>query len=265
MSNTPIQFTNGATYERFMGRWSQLAGDEFLAWLAPTPGLRWLDVGCGNGAFTELLAAACAPSAIVGVDPSEAQLAFARTRSALNKVHFHVGDAVALPCPNDEFDVAVMPLVIFFLTNPALGVAEMARVVRRGGLIAAYAWDMCGGGFPYEPLHHELRRMGMTVPETPSPDASRIDRLQSYWTSAGLIHVETRAITVERTFADAEDYWTTVAGSPAVGQMITRMSAPDLAQLKTRMQASLPAAANGQVRLSARAHAVKGRRPVTAD
>jgi ubiquinone/menaquinone biosynthesis C-methylase UbiE len=83
MSAGEIQFRDGAAYERYMGQWSRLAGDTFLDWLRPGPGLRWLDVGCGNGAFTETLAERCAPAALHGVDPSEDQLAFARTRPPL--------------------------------------------------------------------------------------------------------------------------------------------------------------------------------------
>ena len=73
-----IQFDDGAAYERYMGRWSQLAGDAFLDWLAAPTGGRWLDVGCGNGAFTEMIAGRCAPLSVEGIDPSEAQLAYAR-------------------------------------------------------------------------------------------------------------------------------------------------------------------------------------------
>jgi hypothetical protein len=45
MADQPIRFDDGAAYERFMGKWSRLAGETFLDWLAPQPGLRWLDVG----------------------------------------------------------------------------------------------------------------------------------------------------------------------------------------------------------------------------
>ena len=78
MNDTTIRFDDGAAYERYMGVWSRYAGAEFLDWLAPKPGLRWIDVGCGNGAFTEMIVERCAPSAIQGIDPSEAQLAYAR-------------------------------------------------------------------------------------------------------------------------------------------------------------------------------------------
>ena len=78
MNSGPSFFTDGDAYERFMGRWSRTAGETFLDWLALPPGLRWLDVGCGTGAFTELLIARCAPAMVDGIDPSEDQIAYAR-------------------------------------------------------------------------------------------------------------------------------------------------------------------------------------------
>ena len=133
MAAPAISFEDGAVYEQGMGRWSALAGEIFLDWLAPPAGLRWLDVGCGSGAFTELLVQRCAPSETHGVDPSEAQLVFARSRPGARSVTFQSGDAMALPFPDDRFDSAVMALVIFFVPEPAKGVAEMLRVVRPGG------------------------------------------------------------------------------------------------------------------------------------
>ena len=80
MNTTPtIQFTDGAAYERYMGIWSRMVGAQFLHWLSAVDGMRWLDVGCGNGAFTEMLAQHGAPSTLAGIDPSAEQLAFART------------------------------------------------------------------------------------------------------------------------------------------------------------------------------------------
>ena len=152
-----IRFEDGTAYERYMGKWSQLAGEKFLDWLAPKSGMHWLDVGCGNGAFTEMLVERCAPASVYGIDPSEKQLAYAHTRPAANLAQFRQGDAMALPFPDDTFNAAVMSLVIFFVPDPATGVAEMARVVRPGGTVTAYAWDMPGGGFPYEALQSEMR------------------------------------------------------------------------------------------------------------
>ena len=256
-----IRFADGAAYERYMGRWSQLAGDTFLDWLAPQSGWRWLDVGCGNGAFTEMLVERCAPLSVEGIDPSEEQLAFARTRPAARVAQFRQGDALALPFPDDAFDAAVMPLVIFFVPDPAKGVAEMARVVSPGGIVTAYAWDMVGGGFPYEALHEEMRGLGVAVPVPPSPDASRKDAMRDLWTGAGLARVETREINVQRTFADFDDYWKTILGGPSVGPQLAAMSSHDLARLRARMRALLRPDAAGRITYSARANAVQGRVP----
>src|SRR5579862_9069567 len=114
MHTNQIRFNDGAAYEQYMGKWSQLAGKTFLDWLAPKTGWRWLDVGCGNGAFTEMLVERCAPASVHGIDPSEGQLAYARSRPASRVAQYHLGDAMALPFPDAAFDAAVMPLVIFF-------------------------------------------------------------------------------------------------------------------------------------------------------
>ena len=261
MAIDQIRFDNGAAYERYMGKWSQLAGQVFLDWLAPKPDLRWLDVGCGNGAFTEMLIERCAPVSVQGIDPSEEQLAYARTRPASRIAQFRRGDAMALPFPADTFDVAVMPLVIFFVPDPAIGVAEMARVVCPGGTVTAYAWDMPGGGFPYEALQAEMRELGLAVPAPPNPDASKIDALQDLWTGAGLEGVETRVITVQRTFADFDDYWTTILGGPSVGPTLAVMESEEAAILKARMRARLSSDAAGRLTYSAWANAVAGRVP----
>lgn len=256
-----ISFNDGEAYERYMGKWSRLAGEMFLNWLAPKSGLRWLDVGCGNGAFTELLVEQCAPDSVDGIDPSEGQLTYARKRSKSRVAQFHQGDAMALPFNNDRFDVAVMPLVIFFVPEPAKGVAEMARVVCPGGTVTAYGWDMLGGGFPYETLLNAMRGLELPVPEPPNPGAASIGTLRDLWTDARLDAVETREIIVQRTFADFDDYWTTVLGAPSVGAILAALASEELAPLKKILRARLPADAAGRITCSARANAVKGRVP----
>lgn len=256
-----IRFDDGATYERYMGVWSQLVGVEFLRWLAPVPGQRWLDVGCGNGAFTELVSRQCAPRALHGIDPSAAQLAFARTRPALRDADLREGDAMALPYPDHSVDVAVMPLVIFFVPDPAAGVSEMARVVAPGGLVAAYAWDMYGGGLPYHVLQRELRELGVVVPSPPSPESSRSETMHDLWREAGLIDVEMCALTVTRRFASFDEYWGIVAGWATFGRMLDTMAPETIARLQDRLRECLPADADGSITYAARANAVKGRVP----
>ena len=242
-----------------MGKWSQLVGEAFLQWLAPKPGLRWLDVGCGNGAFTELLIERCAPASAHGVDPAEGQIAFARSRPTTHMAQFGIGDAMALPFPDNSFDVAVMPLVLFFVPDPPRGVAEMARVVSPGGLVTAYSWDMIGGGFPYQALQAEMREMNAVVRVAPNPDASRMKVVRELWLGAGLESVETREITVQRTYESFEDYWTTVLRGPSVRSGLAAMTPEDLAKLKYRMRVRLPEDERGRIVCSARANAIKGR------
>jgi len=253
-----IRFDDGAAYERYMGVWSRLAGEQFLDWLAPRRGLRWLDVGCGNGAFTEMIAERCAPSAIAGVDPAEGQLVFARSRARLGSADFRKADAMALPFADGSFDVAVMPLVIFFVPDPAKGVAEMRRVVGSGGLVTAYAWDMPGGGFPYYTLQAEMRELGFPAPKTASPEASSTGALRELWTGEGLAGVEVRQIVVERTFADFDDYWTTILGGPSIRAGLTAAGPAGTAELEKRMRRLLPTDASGRITYTATANAVKG-------
>src|SRR3954464_14240280 len=119
MSEPAQMFSDGKAYERLMGRWSQVVGTQFLDWLDVPQGQRWLDAGCGNGAFTEVLIQRCAPASVMGVDPSEGQIAYARARPGTTTAQFRVGDAQALPFGDREFDAATMALVIAFLSDPA--------------------------------------------------------------------------------------------------------------------------------------------------
>ena len=258
MTTHEISFNDGAAYERMMGVWSRLAGEVFLDWLAPASGLRWVDVGCGNGAFTELLFDRCAPSAVEGVDPSEGQLDFARKRLAGRLARFHRGDALQLPLSDGDFDAAVMALVIFFVPDPAKGVAEMVRVVKPGGLVAAYAWDMLGGGFTQEPIQAEMRAIGLKPTLPPRAEASRIEALRALWANAGLEDVETLEISVSRAFVNFEEYWSTSL-SGTTGKLVAALPPAEAEELKSRVRGRLPADADGRVICEARANAVQGR------
>jgi ubiquinone/menaquinone biosynthesis C-methylase UbiE len=261
MADQPIRFDDGAAYERMMGVWSRLAGEIFLDWLAPRPGLKWIDVGCGNGAFTDLVIARNAPAEIKGVDPSDGQLAYARTRRGTEMAEFHRGDAMALPFPDRSFDIAIMALVIFFVPDPAKGVAEMVRVVAPGGTVAAYAWDIMGGGFTLEPILIELRAMGFKPARPPSFEASTIEALQKLWSDSGLVELETRRIDVRRSFVNFDDFWDAVAAAPTLGELFAKMPADDLAGLKARVRGHLDEDSTGRISYGAWANAIKGRLP----
>jgi ubiquinone/menaquinone biosynthesis C-methylase UbiE len=258
MVEQKIRFDDGAAYEQVMGIWSRLAGEIFLDWLAPPSGLRWIDIGCGNGAFTELLVERCAPVEVQGIDPSEGQLAFARTRPASRVAEFRQGDAMALPFPAGRFDAAVMALVLVFVPDPAKGIEEIVRVVSPGGTVATYMWDMLDGGFPLDPILVEMRVMGLTPPRPPRMDASRMEMLRDLWTRAGLRSVETREITVHRTFADFDEFWAVKVKAPSLGPVVAAMGTREIETLKSRVRVRLPADDKGRIAYGSRAHAIKG-------
>ena len=261
MSQT-IRFEDGAAYERGMGAWSQLVGAEFLDWLAPEPGQRWIDVGCGNGAFTELVVQRCAPAAIDGIDPSSGQLDFARRRPGAAAARFHQGEAVPLPFPTDSVDLAVMALVIFFLPDPAAGLAEMTRVVRPGGLVAAYAWDIPAGSFPLEPVQAELRAIGQSPLLPPNAAIARPDALAAAFAAAGLTELRQLTIGVTRHFGDFDHYWTATLGTGSMSKALEALTNTELDTLKGRVQAHLTTADDGSVSYSAAANAIVGRVPL---
>ncbi|PJK10224.1 SAM-dependent methyltransferase [Lysobacteraceae bacterium NML120232] len=259
--STEIRFDDGAAYAQYMGAWSQIIGGQFLHWLNLPTQLDWLDVGCGNGAFTEQIHAQMQPRQLAGIDPAPAQLDYARSRPALARAILLEGDAMALPFADDSFDVAVMPLVIFFVPEPARGVAEMVRVVRQGGLVCAYAWDMYGGGFPYTLLAEALREVGQPAPAPPSVSASRPEVLHALWQTAGLTDIALRRFDARRSFASFDDWWHIATLRSSTRERLARLDAATRRTLQARMRERLVefTDAHGQLHLPAHAHAIRGR------
>ena len=241
-----------------MGVYSRLVGAVFLDWVAAAPGLRWADIGCGTGAFTELLMQRTDPAEVQAIDPSESQLAFARRRAGVAGVVFHQGDAMALPFETAHFDAAVMALVLFFVPEPARGIAEMMRVVRPGGLVAAYVWDVHGGGLAVEPVRVALREAGIEPADPPSAAVSAMPALQAAFTGAGLAQVETRRITVERRFPDFEAYWAAALMVGSLGERVAGLPSGALDGVRARTRAQLRIDAEGAVLASGTANAIKG-------
>ncbi|MBS0320285.1 MAG: class I SAM-dependent methyltransferase [Proteobacteria bacterium] len=261
MAESTIRFEDGAVYEEMMGRWSRPVGDQFLDWLAPDLGLAWVDVGCGNGAFTRRIVANCAPARVDAIDPSPAQIQHAQVHAAAPGVAYRQGDAMALPFADGTYDVATMALVLFFVPQPARGVAEMVRVVRPGGTVAAYMWDMYNGGFPWEPLVAELRALGHMPPRPPSVEASRPEVMAALWADAGLDDIEVRGIEVTRTFESFDAWWKIALTSPSTAAVIQQFDANTLAELRSRVRDRLPTDVAGRVTPRARANAIKGQLP----
>jgi ubiquinone/menaquinone biosynthesis C-methylase UbiE len=251
-------FGDGKAYERLMGRWSRLVGEKFLDWLDAPKNLNWLDAGCGNGAFTAVLMARCAPASVVAVDPSEGQLAYARGRPGAKGADFRIADAQALPFPDNAFDAATMALVIVFIPDPLKAARELARVVRSGGVVATYMWDF-PDGFPPAPLARAMKDLGLTPPQRPNVEASKRDAMRGIWNDAGLTALETEVIRIRVNFSSFDDFWesNTAPVGPS-GKALSELTPSVREQLRARLRERLPIAADGTIAYEAFANAVKG-------
>ncbi len=257
-------WASGAAYEPYVGRWSRRVAREFVHWLALAPRLDWLDVGSGTGALSHAVLEQADPSRLRGVDPSEAFVAYARGHVDDARAAFALGDARRLPHEAAEFDVAVSGLVVNFVPEPAQAVAEMARVVRAGGTVAAYVWDYAGkmqlmrhfwnAACALDPSARDLdegRRFPLCAPQP----------LHALFAGAGLRDVAVRAIDVDTDFRDFDDYWSPFLGGQGPAPTYAR-ALPDAARdaLRERLRAALPTAVDGSIPLVARAWAVRGTR-----
>ena len=197
-------FTDSAAYELGMGRCSRVAGKKFLDWLSMPDGLQWIDVGCGTGSFTELVLDRNAPSAISAIDPSEEQIEFAKSRPFASRVEFRHGDAVSLPFGDDEFDVAVMALVIQYIPDPTKAMSEIGRVIRPSGTVAAYVWPG-NEEHPMRPLTDAVKLMGVSQPRRPGTQIRTIEGLTEFFDASGLEDIDSRSIEIRLIFEDFED------------------------------------------------------------
>ena len=260
--NRTAAWNSGDTYEPYVGRWSRLVAREFLGWLAVAPGGRWLDVGCGTGALAETILALAAPSEAVGIDPSPAYVAFARSRANDARVRFEVGDAQALQAASATFDAVVSGLVLNFVPEPDRAVSEMVRVARPGGTVAAYVWDYAEG---MQMMRHFWDAAGELDPKSRELDEGRRfplcepEPLTGLFQTSGLGKVEVRAIDVPTVFRDFDDYWSPFLGgqAPAPGYAMS-LSQERRAALRERVRAGLPTNSEGEHHLIARAWAVRG-------
>jgi ubiquinone/menaquinone biosynthesis C-methylase UbiE len=260
MENRPT-FNDGSAYERFMGRWSRTAGETFLDWIGPSKGARWLDVGCGGGAFTELVLARCSPAAICAVDPAAAQIDFARAQPVAKKAEFRVADAQNLPFPDGSFDIVTSALVLNFIPDRPKALSEMRRVARGGGLVAGYVWDFAGERSVTSPIRRAMERIGMQPPLSAGAADSTLERLDALFQQAGFANIATRPIDIRVTYPDFDDFWR--AQTPSFNpltQAIAAMSEADRTELVNAVKQAV-GSADGSIAYSARANAIKAQAP----
>jgi len=254
----------GAGYEPYVGRWSRLVAQEFLGWLAPDPGDRWLDVGCGTGALSQAILQSAHPAAVDGFDQAAGFLALAREQVSDPRARFELGDARALPVVDASYDAAVSGLVLNFVPQPQQMLAEMARAVRAGGIVAVYIWDYAG---KMQLMRHFWNAAAALDPGARDLDEGRRfpicqpDALADLFRAAGLAAVEVRAIDIDTHFRDFDDFWNPFLGGqgPAPSYAMS-LGEEQRAALRERLRGSLPTALDGSIPLVARAWAARGRR-----
>ena len=249
----------GDSYERFMGRWSRRLAPRFLAWLGAPAGRRWLDVGSGTGALCSTVLEHCAPSSVIGVEPSEGFLAKAKQQVA--GVTFHQGSATAIPLRDRAVDVTVSGLVLNFVPDARAALAEMMRVTDTSGTIGIYVWDYSGGMQIIRYFWDAAAEVnpGQGLDESQRFPLCRQAALTELFGVAGLGDVEVSTVEIPTPFSSFDDYWLPFLGgqgpAPAYAMSLDEATR---ARLRDRLRARLPIRADGSIELTARAWAARG-------
>lgn len=250
-------------YGQFMGRFSEPLAERFAEWLDLGPGQRVLDVGCGPGALTAVLAgrtdqaSARSGHGVSAIDPSASFVAAVRER--LPGADARQGTAETLPWPDATFDRAVSQLVVHLMADPAAGIAEMARVTRPGGLVAAAVWDFAGGAAPASPLWRAAREVNPDAPRDGDQPGARDGHLAELLRATdGLAEVEPAALTMSLEFGSFEEWWrpfTFGVGPP--GAYLASLIPEDQAKLRDACARQFP---DGPFTMPVRAWAARARR-----
>lgn len=261
MAEVKITFDAAEDYERFMGRWSRAIGEESLTWFAAPKGASWLDVGCGTGAFSELILKRCAPSAIAGVDPSPEQVDY--VRKLLPGHTFEVSDAATMPFGDNSFDVVASALVIHFIPDRAKAFVEMKRVLKSGGLVGGYTWKRTESSdfAAYAPVLVAAEKVGGVALRSATVPEGSVEGMKASLSAAGFIEADAVEIEVSQTYGSFDEYWAaqTLPFSPS-GKTVAKLDDAQRAKARDLLRQTLEAA-DGTVTYSATAIAGKARKP----
>jgi SAM-dependent methyltransferase len=190
-----------------MESWSRATGERFLAWLDAFRGARWLDVGCGTGAFSELILRHATPASLTGIDPSPEQINYVRNQ--IPGATFQVADSMSLPFNDHEFDVVASALVFHFIPDRAKAFAEMRRVLRSGGIVGGYTWKRTASAdfAPYAPIMAGVKSIGAETLTSPLVPEGAADGMRSSLAAAGFADIGVTEFEITRTFQNFDEYW----------------------------------------------------------
>jgi SAM-dependent methyltransferase len=181
------------------------------------------------------------PDTVAAVDPSEQFIAAAGARHP--GVDVRRASAEDLPYPDGEFDVTVAQLVVHFMTDPVAGLAEMARVTRTDGVVAACVWDYAGERSPISTLWHAARELDVGAQGESHLAGARPGHLTELFRTAGLKDVEEVALSASVDHASFDEWWEpfTFGVGPA-GTYVRRLDDAHLSALRERCRLLLPEA-----------------------
>jgi SAM-dependent methyltransferase len=256
-------WANGASYEDYIGRWSNLVARQFLNWLDIASGAHWLDVGCGTGILSRAILDSASPKMVVGIDSSEEYIEFASKQIQDPCVSFRLGDAQLLPVESASYDAAVSGLVLNFVAQPNQMLNEMARAVCVGGTVAAYVWDYTD---QIQLIRYfwnaavELDKTVLALDEGQRFSLCQPEPLrQLFQSSTRLEDIEVRAIDVPTIFTNFDDYWSPFLGGQGPAPSYTMsLSEERRIALREHIRLTLPVAPDGSTHLIARAWAIRG-------
>ncbi len=266
-SSSTFLSTDGAGYDRQMGRWSRRLAPLLIDFAAVTDASRVLDVGCGTGSLTFAVADSLRDGTVTGVDLSSAYIAYAARQRQDARIRFEIGDATALRFEDQSFDYALSSLVLQFIPGADRAVREMRRVTRSGGTVAAATWDASGGVI--------TRRLFFDTAAVIDPNAatrraltcarpmSRKDGLVKAWNAAGLVDVEVDSLTIRMDYESFLDFWSSIDGEDGpTAEYLGALEAETKLTLRRLIEAAyLCGEPDGPRSYAATAWAVKGRVP----
>ena len=262
MSNDRDRWAAGSAYEDFMGRWSRRLAPLFVAWLRIPRGAHWLDVGCGTGALTRAICGDADPASVVGCDPSEPFIEFARGRVADSKANFRVAKASALPRRDGGYDSIASLLALNFFPDTAAALREMRSAAAAGGTVSACVWDYGQG---MEMLRYfwdsaaALDAAARGLHEGARFPLCRPAALEAAFGAAELRDVRCEPLEIPTIFSGFEDYWRPLLGGTGpVPTYVASLDAERRAALAERLERALPRGTRGEIALTARAWAVRG-------
>jgi SAM-dependent methyltransferase len=240
-------------YDSYMGRYSAPLAPQLADFAGVTSGQRALDVGCGPGVLVSELVARLGADNVAAVDPSEPFVAACRDRHP--GVDVHQGSAEALPWPDGLFDAALAQLVVHFMSDPVAGLAEMARVTRHGGVVAACVWDFGGGRGPIDIFWTAASELDEGLEGESNLAGVRKGELVALLTAAGLRDVTEAELAITVDHASFDEWWRpfTLGVGPG-GEYVSRLDAGRLEALKERCRELAP----DPLRVSAVAWAARG-------